>query len=84
VQRRVSITGINLVVRQRVALARTHVGKRLDRLQPEHLEKLCAKMINEGSAAGTAHQAHQTEQRTMGARTGLRPSSERGPRLEVE
>ncbi|WP_233605982.1 site-specific integrase [Micromonospora sp. Llam0] len=33
---------------------------RLDRLEPEHLEKLYAKMIRSGSAPGTAHQAHRT------------------------
>ncbi|NYH42628.1 integrase [Micromonospora jinlongensis] len=33
---------------------------RLDRLEPEHLERLYAKMIRGGSAAGTAHQTHRT------------------------
>lgn len=33
---------------------------RLDRLEPEHLEKLYARMIEVGKAAGTAHQAHRT------------------------
>jgi integrase len=33
---------------------------RLERLQPEHLERFYAKMIIRGSAAGTAHQAHRT------------------------
>ncbi|WBB95281.1 site-specific integrase [Solwaraspora sp. WMMA2080] len=33
---------------------------RLNRLEPEHLEKLYAKMIRTGSAPGTAHQAHRT------------------------
>jgi integrase len=37
------------------------VGKhRLDKLQPEHLERLYVKMMKGGSAAGTAHQAHRT------------------------
>ena len=33
---------------------------RLDRLEPEHLEKLYARMMEAGKAAGTAHQAHRT------------------------
>lgn len=33
---------------------------RLDRLTPDHLEKLYAKMQANGSAAATAHQAHRT------------------------
>ncbi|MEW2377522.1 site-specific integrase [Micromonospora sp. NPDC047812] len=33
---------------------------RLDRLEPEHLEKLYAKMIRSGSAPATAHQTHRT------------------------
>jgi len=39
-------------------------GHRLDKLQPEQLERLYARMITNGSAA-TAHQAHRT------ARTAL-------------
>lgn len=33
---------------------------RMDRLEPEHLEKLYARMMEAGKAAGTAHQAHRT------------------------
>ncbi|MET9292300.1 site-specific integrase [Streptomyces sp. NPDC003077] len=33
---------------------------RLDKLEPEHLERLYEKMREKGSAAGTAHQAHRT------------------------
>ena len=33
---------------------------RLDQLQPEHLERLYARMVKRGSAPGTAHQAHRT------------------------
>ncbi len=33
---------------------------RLDRLEPEHLEKLYAKMQRNGKAAGTAHHVHRT------------------------
>src|SRR6266498_1221534 len=48
----------------RVAI-RTHLipgvgAHRLEKLRPEHLEKLYAKMQERGSAAGTAHQAHRT------------------------
>ncbi|WBB97286.1 site-specific integrase [Solwaraspora sp. WMMA2080] len=39
---------------------------RLDRLEPEHLEKLYAKMIRSGSAPGTAHQAHRTIRTALG------------------
>jgi integrase len=33
---------------------------RLERLEPEHLEKLYAKMRRDGLSAGTAHHAHRT------------------------
>jgi integrase len=33
---------------------------RLDKLQPEHLERLYLRMQEKGSSAGTAHQAHRT------------------------
>jgi integrase len=33
---------------------------RIDRLQPEHLETLYARMVANGSSPGTAHQAHRT------------------------
>jgi integrase len=33
---------------------------RLEKLQPEHLERFYAKMQKTGSAAGAAHQAHRT------------------------
>ncbi|MGH3821743.1 MAG: hypothetical protein ACRDRA_02695 [Pseudonocardiaceae bacterium] len=33
---------------------------RLDQLQPEHLEKLYVRMMRNGSARPTAHQAHRT------------------------
>jgi integrase len=33
---------------------------RLDRLEPEHLEKLYRRMVERGSAPATAHQAHRT------------------------
>lgn len=37
------------------------IGKhRLDRLEPEHLERLYRKMQRAGSSAGTAHQSHRT------------------------
>jgi integrase len=37
------------------------IGKhRLEKLEPEHLERLYVKMMRNGSSAGTAHQAHRT------------------------
>jgi integrase len=33
---------------------------RIDKLQPEHLEKLYARIIKEGNKPGTAHQVHRT------------------------
>jgi integrase len=45
---------------------------RIDRLEPEHLEKLYARMVESGSAAGTAHQAHRT------MRTSLNEAVRRG------
>ncbi len=48
----------------RVAI-RTHLipglgAHRLDQLEPEHLERLYLRMVKQGSAPGTAHQAHRT------------------------
>lgn len=49
------------------------IGKhRLDRLEPEHLEKLYVRMMREGKAAATAHQAHRT------VRTALNEAVRRG------
>ncbi|MFR9804928.1 tyrosine-type recombinase/integrase [Pseudonocardia sp. RS010] len=45
---------------------------KLDRLEPEHLERFYAKMIKQGSAPGTAHQAHRT------LRTALSEAERRG------
>ncbi len=43
------------------------VGKhRLDRLEPEHLERLYRQMITNGSRPGTAHQAHRTIRTALG------------------
>jgi integrase len=39
---------------------------KLDRLQPEHLERFYARMIEQGSAPGTAHQAHRTLRTALG------------------
>lgn len=39
---------------------------RLDRLQPEHLERLYANMIRAGSAPATANQAHRTIRTALG------------------
>ncbi|MEV7621885.1 tyrosine-type recombinase/integrase [Actinoplanes sp. NPDC089786] len=45
---------------------------RLERLQPEHIEKLTQKMQKNGSAPATAHQAHRT------IRTALNEAMRRG------
>ena len=39
---------------------------RLDRLEPEHLEKLYARMQADGLKAGTAHQVHRTARTAFG------------------
>lgn len=65
-------------------------GQRLDRLEPEHLERLYRNMINRGAKPATAHQVHRT------MRTGLGEAVRRGhvarnvailakpPRVQVE
>lgn len=43
------------------------VGKhRLDKLEPEHLERLYVRMIKAGSAPGNAHQVHRTVRTALG------------------
>lgn len=43
------------------------IGKhRLDRLQPEHLERLYQRMIEGGARPGTAHQVHRTARTAFG------------------
>jgi hypothetical protein len=39
---------------------------RLDRLEPEHLERLYARMVAGGRSPGTAHQAHRTIRTALG------------------
>lgn len=39
---------------------------RMDRLEPEHLERLYAKMLRAGSSPGTANQAHRTIRTALG------------------
>lgn len=49
------------------------VGKhRLERLQPEHLERLYVRMTRNGKSTSTAHQAHRT------IRTALNEAVRRG------
>lgn len=45
---------------------------RLDRLEPEHLEKVYVRMLEAGRAPATAHQAHRT------VRTALNEAVKRG------
>jgi hypothetical protein len=47
-------------------------GRRLERLEPEHLEKLYTRMQARGSAPATAHHAHRT------IRTALNEALRRG------
>jgi integrase len=43
------------------------IGKhRLDRLQPEHLERLYRRMIESGARPATAHQVHRTARAALG------------------
>ena len=61
---------------------------RLDRLQPEHLERLYRKIITAGRAPGTAHQAHRviraalSEAERRGRVTRNVAKLARAPRLE--
>ncbi|SNS84094.1 tyrosine-type recombinase/integrase [Actinacidiphila glaucinigra] len=63
---------------------------RLDRLEPEHLERFYRKMQDSGSAAGTAHHAHRTMRTALGEalRRGHVPTNAaeiaKAPRLEEE
>lgn len=63
---------------------------RLDRLEPEHLERFYRKMQANGSAAGTAHHAHRTMRTALGEalRRGHVPTNAaeiaKAPRLEEE
>jgi integrase len=61
---------------------------RLDKLEPEHLERLYASMIANGSKPATAHQAHRTMRTALGAAhrrghvTHNAASIARSPRVE--
>ena len=51
----------------RPSLRRARVrGRRLDRLDPEHLERLYQRMIEGGARPGTAHQVHPTVRTALG------------------
>lgn len=39
---------------------------RVDKIQPEHFEKMYAKMLDSGLSAGTAHQVHRTARTAFG------------------
>jgi integrase len=66
----------NTIAGYRVAVRRHLIpgvgAHKLGQLQPEHLERLYARMIAAGSAPGTAHQAHRT------VRTALNEAVRRG------
>ena len=64
---------------------------KLNKLLPEHLERFYTKMQDNGSSAGTAHQAHRTIRRALGeaerrgALTGDNPAELAiPPRLDLE
>jgi integrase len=63
-------------------------GQRLDRLTPEHLERLYRRMVEAGASPGTAHQVHRTARTALGeaVRRGYvhRNAAElaKGPRVE--
>ncbi|TDU89445.1 site-specific recombinase XerD [Kribbella voronezhensis] len=64
---------------------------KLNRLQPEHLERFYTKMQDNGSSAGTAHQAHRTirtalgEAEKRGALTADNPAEKANPpRLDLD
>jgi integrase len=64
---------------------------KLNKLQPEHLERFYTKMQSNGSSAGTAHQAHRTirtalgEAAKRGALTADNPAEKANPpRLDLE
>lgn len=59
-----SLAGYRVAVR--VNLVPGVGAHRLDKLQPEHLERLYANMIRNGSSPGTAHQAHRTIRTALG------------------
>lgn len=59
-----TLAGYRVAIRMHLAPG---IGShRLDRLQPEHLEKLYARMLRDGSSPGTAHQAHRTLRTALG------------------
>ncbi len=63
---------------------------RLTKLEPEHLERFYKKMQDNGSAAGTAHQAHRTVRAALNEARRRRHLTEnpatiaKAPRLEEE
>lgn len=63
---------------------------RLEKLQPEHLERFYKKMQDSGSAAGTAHQVHRTVRTALNeavrrAHLTVNPATiAKAPRLEEE
>ena len=63
---------------------------RLNRLAPEHLERLYRRMIEAGARPGTAHQVHRTARTALGEAVRRRyvqrnaAALARPPRLEVE
>ncbi|WP_340559406.1 tyrosine-type recombinase/integrase [Streptomyces sp. GSL17-111] len=65
-----TMVGYGVAVRKHIIPALG--AHRLDRLEPEHIERFYARMQEQGSAAATAHQAHRT------FRTALNEAVRRG------
>ena len=65
-------------------------GHRIDRLEPEHLERLYRKMVKAGAKPGRAHQVHRTMRAALGeaerrSHITTNPAAlARAPKLEEE
>lgn len=65
-------------------------GHRLDKLEPEHLERLYRKMMKAGAKSGTAHQVHRTIRAALNEAKKRRHITEnpavlaRSPKIEEE
>ena len=86
--RRSSYNAYRIAVRKHLI---PNLGRqRLDRLQPDHLERLYRKMIDAGARPATAHQVHRTMRTALGEAVRRRQVAQnaaalaRPPRVEQE
>ena len=86
--RRSSYNAYRIAVRKHLI---PNLGRqRLDRLQPDHLERLYRKMIDAGARPATAHQVHRTMRTALGEAVRRRQLAQnaaalaRPPRVEQE